>query len=207
MTRLWQHPGRTLILLGATLMISACGSMSGLDAHSTFACKAPEGILCESMSGIYANAQQQNLPGQRLQQAPAGPAAPLPGGAPDAMPAAITSGTPIRTVPRVLRIWFVPWEDSDGDLHDQSYVYLTIGRGHWRIEHQRERLADRTRPVRALAPQAPSPLPTTGAPPDAAAPASLTDESVGIRQNRPVGQMAADMLSGIVTPAGPPPVD
>jgi conjugal transfer pilus assembly protein TraV len=32
----------------------------------------------------------------------------------------IYSGTPIRSAPRLLRVWFAPWEDTDGDLHDQS---------------------------------------------------------------------------------------
>ena len=52
--------------IGAVVALSGCSSMSGFDAKSEFACKAPDGILCESMSGIYANAQAKNLPGQRV---------------------------------------------------------------------------------------------------------------------------------------------
>jgi conjugal transfer pilus assembly protein TraV len=42
-------------------------------------------------------------------------------------------GKPIRLPPRVIRIWIAPWEDSDGDLHQPSYIYSEISpkRGRW----------------------------------------------------------------------------
>ncbi len=49
-------------------VIAGCGNLSGLDAKDSFACKAPDGVLCASMTGIYSNAQQSNLPGQQLQK-------------------------------------------------------------------------------------------------------------------------------------------
>lgn len=46
----------------------------------------------------------------------------------------------IRSDPTVIRIWIAPWEDGDGDLNDQGYVYLQIDSGRWLIEHNRERI-------------------------------------------------------------------
>jgi conjugal transfer pilus assembly protein TraV len=42
-------------------------------------------------------------------------------------------GKPLRLPPRVIRIWIAPWEDSDGDLHQPSYIYSEISpkRGRW----------------------------------------------------------------------------
>lgn len=60
----------------------------------------------------------------------------------------IYSGTPIRSAPKVLRVWFAPWEDSDGDLHDQSYLYLPVDGGRWLIEHNRRRIREAYQPVR-----------------------------------------------------------
>jgi hypothetical protein len=40
--------------------------MSGLDGQGKFSCKAPDGIACASLAGVYANALQNNLPGQAL---------------------------------------------------------------------------------------------------------------------------------------------
>ncbi|MBS3918005.1 MAG: type IV conjugative transfer system lipoprotein TraV [Deltaproteobacteria bacterium] len=40
---------------------------------------------------------------------------------------------PLRLPPRVVRIWVAPWEDMDGDLHQNSYIYSEISpkRGRW----------------------------------------------------------------------------
>lgn len=134
-----------------SLALSGCVNLSGYDASSKFACKAPDGVLCESMTGIYANAKENNLPGQRVTHGG------VSGVATTAMPTVHTgvitkpiySGTPVRTAPRVLRLWFAPWEDQDGDLHDQNYVYLQIDSGRWLIEHNRRRIQDAYRPVSA----------------------------------------------------------
>src|SRR5258706_11383908 len=110
-------------ILGAAIagaLLEGCGSMSGLDAKTQFACKAPDGVLCESMSGIYANAMANNLPGQRVSHGGTGAEvsrAKVYEGA-GVITKPIYSGTPIRSAPLVLRVWFAPWEDSDGDLHD-----------------------------------------------------------------------------------------
>ena len=83
------------LVLGA---LSACSSMSGYDAKSSFACRAPDGILCESMSGIYANARANNLPGQRGSGRAAEPAEPQTAKTGAAvMSRPIESGTPIRS--------------------------------------------------------------------------------------------------------------
>ena len=199
--------------IGAVVALSGCSSMSGFDAKSEFACKAPDGILCESMSGIYANAQAKNLPGQRvnargeapveLSQAKAGS---------NVMTKPIYSGTPIRSAPRLLRVWFAPWEDTDGDLHDQSYVYLPVDSGRWLIEHNRRRIQDNYRPVRA-----PSNVTAQAAQPQSAGagqqrqspgvlgqqptpPADNGMESIGVRQDRMSNEQATELLNGIMRP-------
>jgi len=199
--------------IGAVVTLSGCSSMSGFDAKSEFACKAPDGILCESMSGIYANAQAKNLPGQRvnargeapveLSQAKAGS---------NVMTKPIYSGTPIRSAPRLLRVWFAPWEDTDGDLHDQSYVYLPVDSGRWLIEHNRRRIQDNYRPVRApsnVTAQAAQPQ-TGGAGQQRQSPGVLGQqptppadngmESIGVRQDRMSNEQATELLNRIMRP-------
>lgn len=140
---------KRILLLVCLLALAGCGSFSGLDASTQFACKAPDGILCESMSGIYANAVAQNLPGQRVHRDTGNnPQVATTASAPAVLPRPLSSGTPIRSPARVLRFWIAPWEDSDGDLHDQSYVYLAVDTGRWVIEHNRRRIQDTYRPVR-----------------------------------------------------------
>ena len=199
--------------IGAVVALSGCSSMSGFDAKSEFACKAPDGILCESMSGIYANAQAKNLPGQRVNARGEAPVelSQAKGGS-NVTTKPIYSGTPIRSAPRLLRVWFAPWEDTDGDLHDQSYVYLPVDSGRWLIEHNRRRIQDNYRPVRA-----PSNMAAQAAQPQAAGagqqrqspgvlgqqptpPADNGMESIGARQDRMSNEQATELLNGIMRP-------
>ena len=199
--------------IGAVVALSGCSSMSGFDAKSEFACKAPDGILCESMSGIYANAQAKNLPGQRVNARGEAPVelSQAKGGS-NVMTKPIYSGTPIRSAPRLLRVWFAPWEDTDGDLHDQSYVYLPVDSGRWLIEHNRRRIQDNYRPVRApsnVTAQAAQPQ-TAGAGQQRQSPGVLGQqptppadngmESIGVRQDRMSNEQATELLNGIMRP-------
>lgn len=141
--------------------LAGCTSITGLDASSEYACQAPPGVQCESVSGTYANALRNALPSQRPQRAPS--AAPVT--APPAMPAAMratsvpsalapggiegtTAVQPIRSQPRLLRLWIKPWEDADRDLHDQGYVYVQVDSGRWLVDHAQRQIRDAYAPVR-----------------------------------------------------------
>jgi conjugal transfer pilus assembly protein TraV len=190
-------------LLAATL--PACSNMSGLDANNQFACKAPDGILCESMSGIYANAQAKNLPGQRVGHGSGRPSETGATVSTGVLTRPIESGTPIRSAPRLLRVWFAPWEDSDGDLHDQSYVYLPVDTGRWLIEHNRRRIQDAYRPIRsptnAHAPvsQATPSRPTTH-PANLNTPAEAPLDGNGVNQARMGAAHARELMGGLFKP-------
>ena len=126
-----------------------------------------------SVSGVYETSRHNALPGQQPStpnpapkvDPPAGAMHPAPAnasidGVPTGRRAPLTSGTPLRSAPRVLRIWVAPYEDSEGDLRDQTHIYVTVDRGAWQIEHTRRVIQDRFAPIRAVAPAAPSPAQT-----------------------------------------------
>jgi len=167
---------RAVLLVPASAALLVGCSASGLDAKSTFACKAPDGVTCMSVSGVYETSRHNALPGQLPGAPNAIPKIDPPAGAPnpalsnasiDGVPigrrAPLTSGMPLRSAPRVLRIWLAPYEDSEGDLRDQTHIYVTVDRGTWQIEHTRRAIQDRFAPIRAVIPAAPSPA-HTGAP-------------------------------------------
>ena len=161
---------RLIIASSVAVVLGGCaGTMSGLDGGSRFACKAPDGVTCSSLSGTYANAVANNLPALRREGKGDNPVA----NTPEVVGRAPSSGDPIRSQPKVLRIWIAPWEDSDGDLHDQSYIYVMADPGRWLIEHNQRRIVDRYRPTfvpvgpggqtqKLGAPSAPSAPPTGG---------------------------------------------
>lgn len=146
---------RTALCGSLVLALAGCaGTMSGLDGPGRFSCQAPDGITCASLSGVYAHALQNHLPGQarpidaaRSEPAAASIQRPVP-----------SFGEPVRSAQKVRRVWLAPWEDDDEVLHDQAYLYLVVDPGRWQVEHARRQVGEGYRPVlppRAFAPALP----------------------------------------------------
>jgi len=169
-----QPPVRPLrlaaLLVGVTLLgLGGCASnLSGIGGTPTYACKAPAGAQCTSVSGVYANAGQgaRQLLGLDAHRAIGSgalgaPASTATTGSPTASPGAAPapSAAALRTAPRVLRLWIAPWEDSDGDLHEASTVNVLIDHGRWLIE--RVRPAPRGLRMGVTPPSVPSTTPTS----------------------------------------------
>jgi conjugal transfer pilus assembly protein TraV len=154
---------RPIALLILAVSLGGCANFSGLGGDSKYACKAPEGVACDSVSGTYANALQNNLPSQR-QHAQRQAGADFPNASSAAVPrvplvpAATTSTSDaaaqppatgsLRSQARILRLWTKPWEDADGDLYDQGYVYVQVSAGQWLIDHVQQRIRDAFAPLR-----------------------------------------------------------
>ena len=147
----------TLAVLSLSVLGSACSSFSGLSgSKSDLACQAPDGVICSSVSGIYANSLADALPGQQQVAHQITPGAktdkdaaptPVPGYFSPRDLTTPNSGDPIRMPPLVLRVWIAPWEDTDGDLHDQHYFYTVVHQGKWLIETNQQMIRNAFRPV------------------------------------------------------------
>ncbi len=123
-----------------TVALAGCASsMSGIGGHESYACKAPEGALCTSVSGVYTNSAHGTARATPVTAAKASPPAAY--GASSLVPGApalsVPPGAAVRSSPRVLRVWIAPWEDSDGDLHEEAVVHVVVDTGRWLIEHVR----------------------------------------------------------------------
>jgi conjugal transfer pilus assembly protein TraV len=164
MTHLRRSPAAVLSAIAA-LSAGCASSMSSLGGEGSYACKAPVGTQCTSVSGVYANSTHGPVPASVLPKpATAPPSAPSasPGASGSATAAALsTPATPIRSQPRVLRLWIAPWEDADGDLHEASVVHVLVDTGRWLIE--RVVPANRSR-VDAVRPPVPSSAPASSGP-------------------------------------------
>lgn len=161
----------------AAALAGCASTMSGLGGKERYACKAPAGSQCTSVSGVYANAMHgmNEAPPAPLKRAAAtSPASTVPA----------TDTTGLRTSPRVLRLWIAPWEDSDGDLHDASFVHVVVDTGHW--------LIDRVRPAPRSSLNAVTPSPATASPP-ASAPSPSSEANVPSTPSQPP---AANAWSG-----------
>ena len=192
------------LAVASTIVLGGCASaLSGVGGTQSYACKAPIGAQCTSVSGVYANANgsantsansdllelramHEALRPQGLLAMPSIPVATqitLPastGAATTVQASSVLDGTTaspttaaLRSPPRVLRLWISPWEDADGDLHDASFINVVIDTGRWLIE--RVRPAPRSRIDIAMPPLATSSSPTAPtAVPETRAAADLT---------------------------------
>lgn len=132
-----------------SVMLSACNTFDGLNSKSNFDCKAPDGVLCDSMSGVMANAKANNLPGQQVNRTAI--KTPVKGSeftsvrnraTSSVLPTMEYTGAPIIRNPKTLRIWVAPWEGADRTLYDQQFFYIVIDNWRWNIEHNSRRVRE-----------------------------------------------------------------
>ena len=158
------------------LLMAGCGNMSGLGGSEQYGCKAPAGVQCQSVSGNYYNSVRgtTRLPAVATGAQPV-PSVPLMNaslnrraGVPPDHAVAGAAGyepQPLRSSPRILRLWIKPWEDADHDLVDQSYVYVRVDQGKWMLDHVQRQVREAYAPLRAptrdagVAASAPSSVP------------------------------------------------
>ena len=126
-------------LLLALALCGCASTLSGVGGTENYACKAPEGAMCTSVSGVYANSAQRMPKPVKPPEKNSPSAAPAIYGANSIAPGrpAAVAGSSIRSNPRVLRVWIAPWEDADGDLHEEAMVHVVADTGRWLIEHVR----------------------------------------------------------------------
>ena len=48
----------------------------------------------------------------------------------------IASKQAILSQPREIRVWFDRFTDPDGDLHDESFMFIRLDNGHWVIDNK-----------------------------------------------------------------------
>lgn len=145
---------QVMLAVAAAATLSGCASsLVGYSAETSHTCSRDQGVGCTPVSDVYKMAMAGKLPGQASARSETDALvanASAPNLASAALRPAMSSGMPVRTAPRVLRIWYAPWKDGLDVLHDQRHSYLTLDTGRWLIEHNRERLMREFGPTRLL---------------------------------------------------------
>jgi conjugal transfer pilus assembly protein TraV len=161
----------------ALSVITGCTSLSGLGGSSSLSCALPAGSTCKPVIDVYKNTPTTTTsatPTNAAVVASAAPATPavrgeaspspltIPVSAVQAMAAprayyagntasgrpAPTSGTPVRSATRMMRIWIAPYEDDEGALRDHGYLYVMVDAGRWQVEHNRATIVRQYGPIK-----------------------------------------------------------
>jgi len=135
-----------------SILLGGCTSFSGLSGSSSFACKAPDGVTCTSMSGVYANHPNGNGPGTK-QPDDAPQKQNYREGSENSRHSGFmqtSSGDPIMSPIQIQRIWYAPWKDVNNDMHDESIIYTVKEGGHWLIETNYKKVVETSRTVRSI---------------------------------------------------------
>lgn len=150
--------GNKFLALLVVTGLAGCNTLDGLNAKGSFDCKAPDGVVCDSMTGVMANAQANNLPGQQVNRNTN--KTPVKGSqfsnvrakpTSSVLPTMEYTGAPILRNPKTLRVWVAPWEGADRTLFDQQFFYIVIDNWRWNIEHNTRRVREAFAPSSASA--------------------------------------------------------
>ena len=176
------RPHYHFAIASAIAAVAGCSGTMGLGGSSEFACPLTGGVTCENVSSVYRMSRSGTLPSKApppsstAPSSSATPTAPPTGELPEmapprpaavATPVAVSTSTPsrssgsspmpIRSQPRILRGWIAPYEDADGDLVGDAYVFIPVDSGRWMIKHARQRIRDAYAPARPAAAAATAP--------------------------------------------------
>lgn len=147
------------------LILAGCSSagLSGMPgATDRLSCPLSEGVTCKSMSQVY----EESVLGQRPKDTPPASIPAAAEGPPPSRRLAVATRVPLpvapagdpmplRSRPNTLRLWVAPWQDADGDLHEDGWLDMRLDNGEWMVDHVRARVRDE---FAALKPP-PNPLP------------------------------------------------
>jgi conjugal transfer pilus assembly protein TraV len=155
--RIGTRRGNDFVMLGGAAFVAGCTSLSGVGGDAHYACPAPSGVQCASVSANY----QQSLHREGPTQTPISRSEAI---AESASTATMTTAglanaeaarpTPLYAPPRILTLWVAPWEDRDNVLHDAAFVHVPIDHGHWLIDHVRTATRPESRAIRPPRPAA-----------------------------------------------------
>jgi conjugal transfer pilus assembly protein TraV len=120
-------------------------SLTGISGSESQSCPLSEGVTCKPMSQVYEESVLRGATPQKTVAAAAvAGAAEAPSRAEVSRRARAvdpeTGAVPLRSRPNVMRLWIAPWEDADGDLHEDAWIAVRLDDGAWNIDHVKQRV-------------------------------------------------------------------
>jgi conjugal transfer pilus assembly protein TraV len=140
MTKFMADKTISTLLCLVTLSVAPGCSWLGI-GQSSYSCPGGvDGVRCMSARQVYQATEASdyvkpaNTPGEEDKSALAVSSAnAIPKATRQIAVPSIEQPVPIRTQAKVMRIWMAPWEDDDGDLHADGYLYTEIESRRWNL--------------------------------------------------------------------------
>lgn len=159
---LTKHPFLIRLFLtgGLALAVTGCSSLTNI-GEPDYSCPSPDGTKCKSTLEVYEMTHNGNIPeaesvskSKKGKRAPSGKKTTSSAGETEDKEGSEEANTattgdkivdtyvaprlpdrpvPIRTPAHVMRIWFAPWEDTNGDLNTTGYMYTEVEERRWVI--------------------------------------------------------------------------
>ncbi|MEX0914727.1 MAG: type IV conjugative transfer system lipoprotein TraV [Wenzhouxiangellaceae bacterium] len=122
----------------------AVALLAGCVGNPRYACGLPDGVGCKPVGAVYEASVAGTLGSTRTRgrltrheedgnQALETSERSRTEAAEAPVVATLQPGDPLLTRPRHIRVWINRWEDATGDLHDETYLYLRLDNGAWRL--------------------------------------------------------------------------
>ena len=116
----------TLFVVVTAFTLSACSSMNG-----SFDCPNKAGMNCKSLDEINDMVNSGQIQGRSRFLSKDESTASTTEFAAYPSTEIYRAGAPIRYGETVQRIWVAPYEDTEGNYHQDSLMYAIVKRGHW----------------------------------------------------------------------------
>lgn len=112
-----------------TLLVTGCAHL-----NSDFDCARKPGINCESLDSVNARIDRGEIGGSKTELTAM--RAPCSKNGSCIVPISSNDDEdhlrkPLRYGEKVQRIWFAPFEDKQGNYHQESQVFSIVAPGHW----------------------------------------------------------------------------
>jgi conjugal transfer pilus assembly protein TraV len=120
-------------LVMMTLILSQLGGLTACTTmNSSFDCPNKAGVNCKSLDQINGMVDSGQIRG-RTQMRTAAVSKGVDSAEFQSFPmrASFIPGQPIRYGETVQRIWIAPYEDSEGNYHEDCKIYAVMKGGHW----------------------------------------------------------------------------
>ncbi len=118
----------------AILILVSIGFLSACTTNSSFDCPNKAGVSCKSLDQINHMVDSGQIRGRtQMEESDFTKVSLVDNTEFQSFPSQSTfiPGQPIRYGETVQRIWIAPYEDTEGNYHEDSLVYTIMKGGHW----------------------------------------------------------------------------